>query len=271
MEKWLNIVSELPLSKEERKGFDALPKKPSVTSILHLYSLLKDHEFDGEVTALLSYGLHKFPQHQTLRVLLAKELFARGLIEEVQQYLAEAAVTLQSNVLAQELLAKCALLREQEQKAYAHLLQLQRSQTLSPAMEELLSLLQTQGLAKTKEKLVSALQQQGIKQFFYQIQEEKGPHTGPRYLVALNNQEEKRKSNYHALPLSAILSPMMQEGIQTSNDLTRQEEISYKMEFFTFLLEKLRNLGQHGGHHAYKKTEKTSDTRSQWRQLRSFG
>lgn len=123
---WLPILNHLPLSRSERAVVERYAGNPLGRTFLPIADILLSHNLVSECIELLMNGVARHPKFTVARVILARELFNRGMIAQAWQVLEESPDPLHENVLAQKIRFKLAVLLEREvtaREVYKYILQ----------------------------------------------------------------------------------------------------------------------------------------------------
>ncbi len=107
---WLNLLSNLPLSKTEREVVKRFNADPSGRTFLPIADILRSHKLIDESLELMVQGVTMHPGFTVARVVLVRELLNKGMVAEAWRNLDESPVSLRDNVLAQKLRFKLAIL-----------------------------------------------------------------------------------------------------------------------------------------------------------------
>ena len=159
---WIKMVRQLPLSRAEGEILRRFEEDPSGRQFLPLSEILRNHQLIDESLELLHQGVQDHPGFAVARVVLARELFQRGLVLDAWDTLGRAPTPLTDNVLAQKLQFKLALLLGDEptvRKAYQ---QLRVQQGVDPEIKRLIERLDLDGIALTRESYTTDLIGRGI-------------------------------------------------------------------------------------------------------------
>ncbi len=159
---WTKMVRQLPLSRAEAEILRRFEEDPSGRQFLPLSEILRNHQLIDESLELLYQGVQDHPGFAVARVVLARELFQRGLVLDAWDTLGRAPTPLTDNVLAQKLQFKLALLLGDEptvRKAYQ---QLRVQQGVDPEIKRLIERLDLDGIALTRESYTTDLIGRGI-------------------------------------------------------------------------------------------------------------
>jgi len=158
---WTPLLANLPLSKSERDVVRRFSAEPHGRSFLPVADVLRAHRLVDESLELLTQGVERHPGFTVARVVLARELLAKGMIEPSWALLEQAPDSLRDNVLAQKLRFKLALLLADEAAARTCFQHLKLMQMLDPEVKRLGELLEVTGLHEARHKLHQDLQARG--------------------------------------------------------------------------------------------------------------
>ncbi len=216
IEPWLPLLEKLPLSRTEREVVKRFRADPDGRAFLPVADILRAHRKVDESLELLVQGVNRHPRFTVARVVLARELFRKGMVLESWQCLQDSPISLDENVLAQKLQYKMAILLRDE----TAVLRLQRHMDAFKMMDNetkrLADLLAISGLDRCREELVRELVQQGIPL------ESLAPSTAPPRLMAPSASQpqapadeeapaasrwEDRVAGFHVVPLGEVFRP----------------------------------------------------------------
>jgi tetratricopeptide (TPR) repeat protein len=110
IDPWLPVLNSLDLSRFEQEVVSRYEKSPGGRSFLPVSDILRKHNLIDESIELLMQGVARHPDFTVARVVLARELFFKGLIVESWTTLKETKESLTENALAQKLLLKMAVI-----------------------------------------------------------------------------------------------------------------------------------------------------------------
>ena len=158
---WTPLLANLPLSKSEREVARRFSAEPLGRSFLPVADVLRAHRLVDESLELLTQGVERHPGFTVARVVLARELLAKGMIDTSWTLLEQAADSLRENVLAQKLRFKLALLLGHETDARASYQHLKLMQMLDPEVKRLGEMLEVSGLGEARQKLHQDLMARG--------------------------------------------------------------------------------------------------------------
>ncbi len=159
---WIKMVRQLPLSRAESEILRRFEEDPSGRQFLPLSEILRNHQLIDESLELLHQGVQDHPGFAVARVVLARELFQRGLVLDAWNALGRAPNPLTDNVLAQKLQFKLGLLLGDETTVRKSFQQLRVQQGVDPEIKRLMERLDLDGIALTRESYTTDLVGRGI-------------------------------------------------------------------------------------------------------------
>lgn len=159
---FLTLLDNVPLTKGDQQLVENFRTDPEGRGFLSIVELLNSCDYHDEALELLQIGLANHPQFTAARVILAKEFFNRGMVEETLSILEQSPTNLQENVLAQKIKLK-ALLIIGDEKEFAKVFALLSKDNLFD--EQCLVIAQRyhlEGFVSARQLLVDKLRDQGI-------------------------------------------------------------------------------------------------------------
>lgn len=114
---WLPILNSLKLSRAERMVVDRYMSAPQGRTFLPIADILLSHGLVDDCIELLMQGVERHPGFTVARVILARELFHKGMMVQAWNTLEQSPEPLTENVLAQKIRFKLALLLNKEDLA----------------------------------------------------------------------------------------------------------------------------------------------------------
>jgi tetratricopeptide (TPR) repeat protein len=135
---------------------------PDGRSFLPVSDILRAHKLHDESLELLSQGVERHPTFTVARVVLARELFHKGLINEAWSVLEDSPVPLRENVLAQKLRFKIAILFSKQETARKTRDYLAQHQLLDVELKRLSDQMETSGFETVRQELIGQFRSQGI-------------------------------------------------------------------------------------------------------------
>lgn len=159
---WIELLKSLPLSRSESDVMRRFEAEPEGRAFLPVADILRAHRLFDEALELLTQGVTRHPNFAVARVVLVRELYQKGMIDVAWQTLEESPVSLRSNVLAQKLRLKIALLLEMADVAQATVQSLKLGQMLDAETRRLSEWLEGKGLGAAREKLLAEFRERGV-------------------------------------------------------------------------------------------------------------
>ncbi len=160
--QWIPILNKLPLSRTEKAVVKRFEADPAGRSFLPVSDILRSHRKPDESLELLMQGVQAHPSFTVARVVLARELYNKGMVAEAWQILEASPVSLHENVLAQKLRLKLALLQGFDEFVQATHRHMQTYQMLDVDTKDLMATYEVSGPQVAREQLLKELRQRGI-------------------------------------------------------------------------------------------------------------
>ncbi len=161
-DQWVVILNKLPLSRTEKAVVKRFEADPAGRAFLPVSDILRSHRKHEESLELLMQGVQRHPQFTVARVVLARELYNKGMVTEAWQFLESSPVSLHENVLAQKLRLKLALLQGFDEFLQATYRHMQVYQMLDADTKELMITYEVSGPQVARDQLIKELRQRGI-------------------------------------------------------------------------------------------------------------
>ena len=159
---WLAILDNLPLTKNDLGLVQKFKQDPEGRGFLSVAEILKEHNYEEECLELLQIGVLKHKRFTAARVVLAREFFGRGMIEEALAMIEDSPVNLHLNILAQKIRLKSLLILGKEDCFRKVLTHLTQGNALDSECQRLGQSLYLEGFAQTKASFVQKLIKDGI-------------------------------------------------------------------------------------------------------------
>jgi tetratricopeptide (TPR) repeat protein len=229
-----------------------------------LSDVLRSHKLYDESLELLTQGVQDHPAFSVARVVLARELFQRGLIMEAWSALERSPAPLSDNVLAQKLRFKMAVLLGDESVARASIQSLKVQQGVDPEVRRIFDQLDVEGILAARDSFRDELSSRGVDLRLPKIvesvkkNEEKSPSItkesargrGKRFILEYDLDDATRRhvENFHVVPLIEVFVPTdgdpanHVDGGQVELDSTTLAEIYAKQGFYSKALAIYRRL-----------------------------
>lgn len=161
LDPWLPILNQLPLSRTEREVVRRYEQDTLGRSFLPVADILRAHRLVDEGLELLTQGVERHPGFTVARVVLARELLQKGLVENAWRVVEDSPVPLRDNLLAQKLRLKMALLLGHEKEARATFRHLSLNQMLDPEGKRLGDLMDVSGFQHARDTLIQEMTARG--------------------------------------------------------------------------------------------------------------
>jgi tetratricopeptide (TPR) repeat protein len=158
---WSAILDKLPLSRTERAVVKRFEGDPEGRTFLPVADILRSHKMIDEAIEILTQGVARHPAFTIARVVLARELLAKGLVTESWRTLEHSPTALRDNLLAQKLRFKLAILLDSLDHAQATLQQLQMSNSVDSESRALADLIALGGITRARERLIADIKRRG--------------------------------------------------------------------------------------------------------------
>jgi hypothetical protein len=158
---WLPLLKSLPLSRTEQEVIKRYSGDPMGRTFLPVADILRSHRLIDEALEILMQGVERHPGFTVARVVLARELFQKGMMANAWRILEESPVSLRENVLAQKLRFKLAVLLNYDAVARTTFQHLQLHQMLDVDTKRIGDMLEVNGLAPSRERLIRDLRERG--------------------------------------------------------------------------------------------------------------
>jgi tetratricopeptide (TPR) repeat protein len=261
---WIAIVAQLPLSRVEQEVLRRFQEDPSGRQFLPLSDVLRNHKLVDESLELLTEGVQNHPGFAIARVVLARELFQRGLVLEAWAALENSQLPLSDNILAQKLRFKMAVLLGDESTARSAMQLLRIQQGVDPESRRLFDQLEIDGIQSVRDSFRADLQKKGVDlrlpgpalgQQAEKPQSQQSPEgviraKGQRFILEYELDSATRKliENFHVVPLSEVFVPDSEAmsvgggGQQVELDSTTLAEIYAKQGVYSKALSIYRRL-----------------------------
>ena len=159
---WIKMIGQLPTSRSEREVLRRFEEDPSGRQFLPLSDILRNHKLIDESMELLAQGVQEHPGFSVARVVLAREIFQRGMLVEAWTVLDRAPFPLTDNVLAQKLKYKMSILLGDEPSARTAYQYLTIQQGIDPEIKKIALQLDLDGIVVTREAYRLMLVNRGV-------------------------------------------------------------------------------------------------------------
>lgn len=161
IDPWTHILANLSLSKTEREVVKRYEADPTGRAFLPLADILRSHKMIDESLELMIQGVTNHPGFTVARVVLARELLNKGLVQEAWRTIEESPVSLKDNVLAQKLRLKLAILISAESIATSIYQHIRLQRMLDAEIIKLGDILSSAGILAARRFLVKDFEERG--------------------------------------------------------------------------------------------------------------
>ncbi|MCX6118394.1 MAG: hypothetical protein NT027_12685 [Proteobacteria bacterium] len=185
--KWVNLLGHLPLSRTEQEIVARFASDTDGRGFLPVADIFRAHKLNEESVEILLEGVQSHPNFAVARVVLARELYNRGLLLDAWRLLNDSPVPLYDNVLAQKLLFKTAVAFGDESVATQTYEVLKQNQGLDGEIIKLFDLIVLQGMSSAREIWRNELSSKGIKVGHLPIELDQAPLVEPKKVKARSN------------------------------------------------------------------------------------
>lgn len=159
---FLTLLDDVPLTKGDQQLVENFRADPEGRGFLSIVELLNSCSYHDEALELLQIGLANHPQFTAARVILAKELFNRGMVEETLAVLDQSPTNLQENILAQKIKLKVLLVVGNEQRFVEVLELLNRDNLFDDQCLVIVQCYHLEGFNGARQKFIDRLRGQGV-------------------------------------------------------------------------------------------------------------
>jgi hypothetical protein len=217
---WIKILDQLPLSRTEQEVVNRFAKDPAGRGFLPVADVLRSHRLVEESLELLTQGVQAHPGFSVARVVLARELFQRGMLMDCWRLLEDSPVDLYDNALAQKLKFKMALAFGDENGALDALKYIKLQQGIDVEIRRLSQSLETTGIRATRDAWRRELAIKGVS-VEWPRSEEAFPSTGlkpsadpkinqrgHKFILEyqLDDLTRREVSQFHVVPLNEVFA-----------------------------------------------------------------
>jgi tetratricopeptide (TPR) repeat protein len=157
------IFGNLKLSTSEKLIVSQFLKTSKSKSFVSVAEILKNHGKKHEAIELLSLGLEWYPRYSAARVVLAKEFYERGMMEEAWDLLHSHGDNYEGNFTALKLILKLAIMLGMQEETMAVLKKLRDRNLSDDEIEHLDQRLHTLRFEAVRHEVIEDAQKSGIK------------------------------------------------------------------------------------------------------------
>lgn len=251
------MLESLDLTKTERSVLERYKGDPEGRSFLPVSDILRTHNRIEESLELLAAGLEKHPSFTVARVVLARELFNRGMVANAWQTLIDSPNALSDNALAQKLRIKLTILLEKTADFRATRDHMQSFRMMDTYISKLADTVALSGMARAKDMLIQDLRSKGVDPV---LPETSGDAQNDSGIEPVSRDEEldvqsvhigapSEIEGYHVVPLNEIFGDGQDGGDQKLRqnepfelDSTTMADIYTKQEHYSKALAMYKRL-----------------------------
>jgi tetratricopeptide (TPR) repeat protein len=158
----VKLLASLDLSRTEREVAKRFELDPDGRAFLPVADILRAHGHQNEAIEVLLQGVDRHPTFTVARVVLARELFGKGMISDARRVLEDSTSSLRDNILAQKLLFKIHVLLQDESSARAVHEHLKLNRLLDAEIRRYGEVMELQGFVAARQRLLKDLDDAGI-------------------------------------------------------------------------------------------------------------
>ncbi len=158
----VKLLASLELSRTEREVAKRFETDPDGRAFLPVADILRAHGHHNEAIEVLLQGVDRHPTFTVARVVLARELFSKGMITEARRALDDSTSSLRDNILAQKLLFKIHVLLQDEPSARAVHEHLKINRLLDGEIRRYGEIMELQGFVAARQRLLKDLVDAGV-------------------------------------------------------------------------------------------------------------
>jgi tetratricopeptide (TPR) repeat protein len=158
----VKLLASLDLSRTEREVAKRFELDPDGRAFLPVADILRAHGHQNEAIEVLLQGVDRHPTFTVARVVLARELFGKGMISDARRVLEDSTSSLRDNILAQKLLFKIHVLLQDEPSARAVHEHLKLNRLLDAEIRRYGEVMELQGFVAARQRLLKDLDDAGI-------------------------------------------------------------------------------------------------------------
>ena len=162
MYSWTSLLTELKFTKKQNEVVKRYLNNPRGQGFLPIVEILRSNGYPEEAFELLSWGVKKYPKYIAARVLLAKELYDKGLVQDAFQTLQTTRGSIRDNVLGQKILFKSSILCGFEASAKRIYQHLHSSRQLDEEISEISKILNLDGIKGARSFILNQFKRRNI-------------------------------------------------------------------------------------------------------------
>jgi tetratricopeptide (TPR) repeat protein len=245
IDPFLAIAESLALSRSELTVVDRYRNDPQGRAFLPMSDLLRTHQKRDEAIELLMRGLQLHPGFSAARVILARELYTKGILSDALEILLNSPVALDDNALAQKLFFRLYILAGDLTRVELVRHQLETRSMMDDETRELADRLGLQGFDGAQMHLIHEFRSRGVEPRLFSVD--------PASSGQMESSETEQEFNniaddYAQVPLNQVFAGINEGDDQkldlggVAMDSTTLAEIYEKQRLFGKALEVYRRL-----------------------------
>lgn len=158
----IKLLQSLDLSRTEREVAKRYEVDPGGRAFLPVADILRAHGHSTEAIEVLMHGVELHPSFTVARVVLARELYSKGMISDARRILDESVSPLRDNILAQKLYLKIYILLHDESAARTGFEYLKVNRLLDAETRRYGEIIELQGFRAARQRLIKDLADSGV-------------------------------------------------------------------------------------------------------------
>lgn len=159
---WDAILDRLPLTRSEQELVVRFRADPDGRTFLPIADIFRGYDLIDESLELLTQGVARYPDFTVARVVLARELYNKGLIPQAWSTLKGSPTPLRDNVLAQKLLSRIAILLQLQTETRHTLDHMIAQGMMDPQTQELHDHIALNGFQFARDHLLKIMRDRGV-------------------------------------------------------------------------------------------------------------
>lgn len=237
IDRWISILMNLPLSRAELDLIKRYEDNPRGRTFLALSEILRSRNYYDECIELLSEGLERHPGFTVARVMLARDMFARGLAAQSLTVLIQSPESLHKNVLAQKLLLKLFVVLGKESDALRIWENVKHLNAIDSQVERLGQDLETEPFDRVSKRFILELKSSGVPLVSSSDDKEKSDKEvklskgviregASTNLVSVPIIDQEKISGFHVVPLKEVFSTAERLGVFGKGDSVELDAVT---------------------------------------------
>jgi tetratricopeptide (TPR) repeat protein len=244
MDPVIAILERIELSRSERSVLERYRMDPHGRTFLPLADVLRTHGLIDESIELLWRGMRAHPSFAMARVILARELFQKGLLTDAWQTLQDSPTTLGDNIVALKILFKLNVLFENLEGSERTRQEILQRGDPDEEIRELTGIFTLRGLRATKDFLLQSFMSSGVTPA---LSEERAIAAPPsKEVKATASDIASEAENFSVMPLNQVFTaivdipdggkPLELDSATLAEIFEQQQHFAKAMEVYKRLL-----------------------------------